>query len=557
MADRLGLRWLRAHTHLPALGRWRWGVLLAFGAVVLLFVLFLAVDGGIYYNHTHYGISVAGQDLGGLSRDEATAALTTFVQGTRKQLIILTSGDKGWKVLPGDVGTTIDIAASVSAAAGLTRDGDVFSNLGRRIELYFSGRNLPLQGTVDDDKLSEFVDQVAAELDRQPVDARMVVDAGRITVTKEEPGVAVDKQALSAQLTACLFTLDSPQLQVPLITVNPEIGEADISPALPGARTMISSELALTYGDKTWTLTPEDISSFVELTNRTVNGVSMLAPTFSAEKMRRFLDGVAASVERSAVNATVDSDGKTVWVVPATDGQVLDRESTAAALVQAALWSGGRTIEVVLTVVKPDLTTEQVEAMGVRDLLGRYATTPYRGSANRQNNVRLGTRLCSGILLAPGEEFDTDKRLGVRDRAHGWRRAPGIVGNGKLKQVYGGGICQVSTTLFNAVFEAGLEVVERYNHSMYISHYPPGRDATVAGGGGKNMRFRNDTDHYVFIWGRSDGIVTEFFIWGVSDGRTVTSSFRGSRSTRCTVTRTVTWPDGTVKIDKFASRYML
>ena len=69
------------------------------------------------------------------------------------------------------------------------------------------------------------------------------------------------------------------------------------------------------------------------------------------------------------------------------------------------------------------------------------------------------------------------------------------------------------------------------------------------------MRFRNDTDHYIFIWGRSTGIVTEFFIWGVSDGHTVTSSFRGSRSKSCTVTRTVTWPDGTVETEEFKSYY--
>jgi hypothetical protein len=274
MADRLGLRWLRAHTHLPALGRWRVGVLLALGGVLLLFVVFVSVDGGLYYDQTHYGVSVAGRDLGGLSRDEAIAALTTFVQGTRKRLIILTGGDKSWKVLPGDVGTTVDVAASVS-------------DLGRRIELYFSGRDLPLQGAVDDAKLDELVHQFATELDRQPVDARMVVDANQVTITEEQPGALVDKQALRDQLTALLFTMDGAELQIPMITVKPDIGVANLSPALEGARTMISSELALTYGHKTWTLTPEDIASFMDLTYRTVDGVTTAAPAFRSWKASR------------------------------------------------------------------------------------------------------------------------------------------------------------------------------------------------------------------------------------------------------------------------------
>ncbi len=565
IADRLGLSWLRAHKpslspvrsrlHLPALRRWQWAVVLGFGSVLLLFVLFVSIDGGLYYDQTHYGVSVAGQDLGGLSRREATDALSAFVEETRSRPLVLTSGDASWEVLPDDMGTTIDVAASVAAAAALTRDGDVFKDLGRRIELYFSGYDLPLQGTVDDEKLDELADELAAELDRQPSDARMQVEADRITLIDEKPGAVVDKQALCAQLEALLLTLDGTELQIPMTTVEPDIGVADIIPAVGAAQTMISSEITLVHGDETWTLTPADIASFVELTPTTVNGAPTLVPTFSAAKMEGFLDGVAASVDTPPVNATMDSNGQTVWVVPATDGQTLDRESTIAALAQAALRVDGRTTGVVLMVVEPDLTTAEVQAMGIGDLLASYATEPYRGSRNRQNNVRLGTSLCSGILLAPGEEFDTDERLGIRDAAHGWRRAPGIVGDGVLKQVYGGGICQVSTTLFNAVFEAGLEVVERYNHSMYISHYPDGRDATVAGGGGKNMRFRNDTDHYIFIWGTSTGIDTAFYIWGVSDGRTVASDFAGSRSRRCTVTRTVTWPDGTVKAEEFKSYY--
>ena len=522
--------------------------------MVLLFVLFTAVDGGLYYNKIHHGIRVAGQDLGGVSRSEATAALTTFVQETRKQPIILTGGGESWRVLPGDVGTAIDVPAAVSTAMRLTRDGNAFVDLGRRIELYFNGRNLPLQGTVDGAKLDELADELATELDRPPRDAHMVIYDKQITIASEKPGAAVDKDALRAQLQALLFMPGSTELQIPMVVVEPDIDVADVSPALDDASTMISSDLVLTHADLSWTFTPRDIASFMDLTYKTVGGASTLVPTLSVTKMSAFFDGIEDSLYTAPVNATMDSDGQTVWVVPAVDGQALDRERTASALAKAALWTYGRTTEAVLTAVEPDLTTAEVKDMGIEDLLAGYATTPYRGSKNRQNNVRLGTSLCSGILLAPGEVFDTDKRLGKRNRANGWRTAPGIVGNGVLEDVYGGGICQVSTTLFNAVFEAGLEIVERHNHSMFIDHYPQGRDATVSGGG-KNMRFRNDTDHYIFIWGKSTGIVTEFYIWGVSDGRTVTSTFSGLRRSRCTVTRTVTWPDGTTKTEVFASHY--
>jgi vancomycin resistance protein YoaR len=126
-------------------------------------------------------------------------------------------------------------------------------------------------------------------------------------------------------------------------------------------------------------------------------------------------------------------------------------------------------------------------------------------------------------MLAPGEVYNFDKQIGPRTAARGYKLAPGIVGPGKLEDVFGGGICQVSTTLFNAVFFAGLEVVERHNHSIYIDHYPKGRDATVTGGG-KNLRFKNDTGHWIWIRGTSDGITTTFNIYGTDEGRKVSYS---------------------------------
>ena len=169
---------------------------------------------------------------------------------------------------------------------------------------------------------------------------------------------------------------------------------------------------------------------------------------------------------------------------------------------------------------EPDLTTEEAEAMGIKDKLAELHHPAYGGTANRQLNVRITTEYASDVMLAPGEEYNFDKQIGPRTAERGYKTAPGIVGPGKLEDVFGGGICQVSTTLFNAVFYAGLKVTERKNHSIYIDHYPKGRDATVSGGG-PNLRFENDTEHYIWIRGTSDGVTTTFNIYGTSDGRKV------------------------------------
>ena len=231
-------------------------------------------------------------------------------------------------------------------------------------------------------------------------------------------------------------------------------------------------------------------------------------------------DEIAEEVATEPVSATFKSDGTKAWVVPGVLGQALDRDKTAEALKATALEASARTVAVALKTTDPDLTTEEAEAMGLKDRLATYTTPPYAGSRDRQINVRITTEYASDVMLAPGEVYNFDKQIGPRTAARGYKLAPGIVGPGKLEDVFGGGICHVSTTLFNAVFFAGLEVVERKNHSIYIDHYPKGRDATVSANG-PNLRFRNDTSHYIWIRGASDGITTTFNIYGTDEGRKV------------------------------------
>ncbi len=216
----------------------------------------------------------------------------------------------------------------------------------------------------------------------------------------------------------------------------------------------------------------------------------------------------------------------------------------------------------------------QAAAQGAPDLLAAYSTT-YEGDRARQQNVRVATGHASGVLLQPDQEYDLDQRLGPRTRERGYSLALDVVGPTPMgpDPVLGGALGQVATTLFNAALEAGLWITQRDNNSIYITHFPKGRDAAIAAGT-KNLRFVNDTGHVVWISGQSDGVTTTFRIYGTDDGRKVDISAgefynivpktttteiddtmapgesrivnTGQDGRELDVRRTVTLPDGTV-----------
>jgi vancomycin resistance protein YoaR len=562
--------------------RVRFGILIAIGSIVALCVLAILVDAALYYNKVHAGVSVSGQSIGGLTRGEATAQVTASVEKAQESGIVLTMGDRSWTVMPADVGTKMDVAGAVSAAMDVSRESNFFVDLYRRFKLYFSDVDVTLNGTVDSAMMDKVLAGLAQEIDVAPVDAGLAIEGTKIKVIGDQNGLAVDQDTLREQLKGLLLTVHSTELTIPTVVKEPAVQAEDNQEALDQAETMISSAVVLKDGEKMWSVTPEQIASYMGFSSKMENGVSTLVPSLSAAKMGPFFDSIAPEVATQPVDATFKSDGKKAWVVPGVLGKELDPEKTAEALYTASLRSTARSAEVAFKTTEPDLTTEEAEARGIKDLLASYTTEPYSGTSDRQHNVRITTEYASDVMLAPGEEYDCDKQIGPRTTERGYRKAKGIVGEGLLEDVLGGGICQVSTTLFNAVFEAGLKVLERHNHSLYIDHYPPGRDATVTGGG-KNMRFMNDTDHYIWIRGTSDGVTTTFNIYGTDDGRTVKSSFSGfsygqgrtevtvinpslgpgtsvvkisGQSARsCSVRRTVTYADGTTHTDKFDSYY--
>ena len=273
-------------------------------------------------------------------------------------------------------------------------------------------------------------------------------------------------------------------------------------------------------------------------------------------KLDAYVARVAKAVHRPAKNARgkMDSKGNLSLAEREQKGAELDAAATKTALLKNGLsaLADGESATIVVKEEAPKVTAADLGKMGV--LLGAY-NTDYGGSpSNRKHNVGLAASKINGTLLGPGEVFSYNGCVGPRDADLGWRMAhqyqDGLVVDG-----VGGGVCQVSTTLYNAVLQADLKVVTRSNHSMPVRYVNAGRDATVAYDS-TDFKFQNSTDGPIFVGAKADGDTLVFRIYGTKPPeRKVLSVYSSERrytpSGYFSVTsyRKVQLPDGTTKTE--------
>jgi vancomycin resistance protein YoaR len=234
------------------------------------------------------------------------------------------------------------------------------------------------------------------------------------------------------------------------------------------------------------------------------------------------LAAAAEPFARDAVDATFRTVGKRARVVPAKPGATLSAERTAASILAAAAAPGDRVARAAFEQIAPEFTTREAKALGIRHEISTFTTLMGESSANRIWNVQLLGRYLDGTIIKPGQVFSYNKVMGPRTAERGFREGQ-MIWNGVLVPSIGGGVCQTATTIFNAAFEAGLPILERRNHSFYISHYPMGRDATVSWGG-SDLVFKNDLDHAILIKAHGNAETFTVTFYGTKQGRRVVST---------------------------------
>ena len=438
------------------------------------------------------GTTIAGVDVGGLSRSEAVQTLAARSAAVEHAPVTFTVAGRRLRLTASQLGVEADWRKSVDAAAA---EGDGFGPLRgfRRLRARIFGIEVAPRVDAYDAAVRYKLGQIADLIDRSSVDARLVRKGLAFEVVEGRTGRKLDRPAAAATVVAALAGLDrTERVALPVQVVAPSVRAAQLADAQRKATTALSAPLRLAYGETRWRVPRWRLAPLLELPDRGSTDVSI-----GGRGAERYLERLSAAVSREPDDARfqVAATGKIV-IRPSAPGLQLDLLATAKAIEAAVFTSDRRTANLVVRVAQPARTTETAKKMGIKSVVSSYTTT-YGGTPGRLNNVQLVARLIDGTLIAPGGTFSFNGTTGERTAEKGFQEAPVII-NGELQNGLGGGICQVSTTVFNAAYEAGLPITARTNHALYISHYPLGRDATV-NYPDLDLRFVNDTDRWMLL----------------------------------------------------------
>jgi vancomycin resistance protein YoaR len=458
--------------------------------VLLLFAGALVVGLGLVFagspSKLASGTRVAGVDLGGLTPAEATRLLERRAARLADKPVTFTAAGKRFRLTPRQLGVQVDW---VKAVRNAERHGSGFGFVRgyRRIELQLFPSDLLPPVRAYEPGLSYELGLLARAIDSSHREARLVRRGLHITMAPGAIGHVLDRKAAHDVIVGALSSFSRTPVALPVQTDPPTVTVDSLAGSQRLASQVVAAPVTVLAGPTRIRIPRWRLATILDL--RTVSFRGAAATAYFA-RLARHLD----HAPRDATFA-VNANGS-VRVVPSVAGVALDVRRSAANVLAAAKRPTNRLARLVLATAPAQRSTAEAQAMGITGTVATYETF-YGGEPNRIHNVQLVAHLVDGKLIAPGATFSFNGATGERSAAKGFLEAPVII-NGELQTGLGGGVCQVSTTVFNAAYEAGLPITARTNHALYISHYPLGRDATVDYPD-VDLKFVNDTGHWLLL----------------------------------------------------------
>lgn len=480
-------------------------------------------------------LTVADVPVGGMPFGTAAAALDARAAAIESSPITFTYQDRTWQSTLHDIGVAVDATTALDRAIAFGREGSAFNRLRSAAAVVRSGEHMAMPMTLDYRKLDGWFDQIDRDLGVPPHNASYEIQGTNVIIVPEVDGTVVDRQVAQDIIISQLQNLGPVTADLPVSTKIASVRKENLAPGLAVLQNAMSHPIQVTSGAGVWTLPATDLSQFLTQDVTTgAGGAPTLTLGLDPQRLATWLeDKLGAAIETEPVDAIVGWNGDhLVSVEPSVDGSTLNADKLAEA-VEGQFFGDGGKIEAPLNHTKPTIDSNNLGALGITTLLGTGQSN-YSGSTDgRAHNVEVGASLLNGTLVPPWGEFSFNGAIGLIDEEKGFVEAQVIDGE-KIGKDIGGGICQVSTTVFRAAYLAGLPIDEWWPHRFRIGFYEydgwePGLDASILQptddpSTWADFKFENPSDSWMLVEAWSDGTNVVVNLYGADLGYQVEST---------------------------------
>ena len=536
-----------------------WAAAIAPVAAVLLVVAAWAIDTGMSGGEVVRNVQLAGQDVGGLDASDLLERVESLDASMRSRPVRIVTPSQSYETTAGEIGLSIDPRRTARLALDLGRGDPLPVRPVTWLASFLAPREVDVRYDVDAETARSTIRALEGDFMTAPREPTIESFEGeQFRVVPGQAGAGIDAKTLAVALAAAAE--DSPIDQ----PVSVSIRESELPPMLDDqvaeaaaetANQMTSQTISVTAAGRTIDFVPRELRSLV----RVEQVEDAIEVRLLAEDVLPVLEAEFGDLAVEPRSASFTLVGGQVRLEPAITG--LSCCSMASAEAVAEAFSAGVTsVEIELEEAEPALTTAEAEAYGIVEEIGSPGafgpTTRFACCQNRVANIHRIADIVRGAVIPPGATFSVNEFVGRRTVEKGFV-SDGVIYDGVLTQDVGGGVSQFATTLFNAALYAGLEFGEYQSHSLYISRYPRGHEATISFPH-PDLQIRNPTPYGVLIWPEytDTSITVRLFSTAhiqVSVGEP-TPSEQGN-CTRWTTPRTRTYPDGSTDTDTVAAVY--
>lgn len=496
------------------------------GVMTVLLILVTSAYAGAYWNKILPGVKILEVDVGNKTGEEAAKLIEKKIQEYPFK-VTLKYQDQEWIKTEKDLGVSFDIPQTINQAWSVGRQGNIFERTGEAFETFFNGRNIVIAVKVTESRIDETTEKIAGELDSELVMPVLGITKKnkeiKVVVVAGKDGLRTDREWLGKEIINRIQTLSSREVEVQVNHLIVKAEEEEAEKARGEAEKLIGKKIIFKLDSDEWTFEDEQLIRLVSV----INGGG-----FDEAETVKAIENLAKGINRREQNAIFQfENGKVNEFKPGKDGIEVEVSSSTKKVLETyetLLLEQEATVEVIVKRTPPLTTTEDVNEMGIKELVGRGKSSYTHSIPNRVHNVALASSRLNGVIVPPGEVFSFNDSVGDISAATGYKSAY-IISGGRTVLGDGGGVCQVSTTMFRAVMDAGLPIVERKAHAYRVSYYEedslPGIDATVYSPTA-DFKFKNDTGNYLLIQTTADSVKRKLVIdiYGTKDGRVVTQT---------------------------------